>query len=87
MVLVRRLVREWDRAAFGAPCTPHANIPLARLDRVRECLGVLALEHHVPASVSHLAWRPRQALEIGHRVDTRSGAAETIATKSRRKVQ
>lgn len=87
MVLVRQLVQEWVRVVYGVQCTPHANIPLVRLDRVLESLGVRALEHRVPASASHLAWRLRQVLEIGHRVDTRSGAAEIIATKSQRKVQ
>jgi hypothetical protein len=45
------------------------------------------LELLVQELVQRLAWHRRLVLQIGHRADTRSGVAETIATKSRRKVQ
>ena len=87
MVPVRLQVREWVRVGFVVRCTRPASILRARLDHVRECQDVLALEHLVQELAPRLAWRLRLALGIGHRVDMRSGAAETIATKSRRKVQ
>ncbi len=87
MVLVRLQVLAWDRAEFAGPCIRHDSIPRARLVHVRECQGVRDLEARVRELAQRLAWRLRLALQIGRRVDMRSAAAETIATKSRRKVR
>ena len=78
---------EWARAAFAVRCTRHASTPRVRPDHVPECLDVPALEPLVQESAWHLVWRLRPVLEIAHRADTRSGVAETTATRSRRKVQ
>ena len=87
MVRALRQGLEWVRAEFVVRCIRHASILRARLVRVRECRGVRALELRVQELVQRLAWRLRLVLQIGHRVDMRSGVAEIIATKSRRKVQ
>lgn len=78
---------EWVRAEYVVRCIRHGSILPARLVRVRECLGVRALELLVQELVQRLAWHRRLGLQIGHLVDMRSGVAEIIATKSRRKVQ
>ena len=86
-VLVRPLAQEWDRAASVVRCILRANTRQARLDRVLGCLDAQGLEHRVQELALRRAWPLRRAREIVHRVDTRSGVGETIATKSRRKAR
>ncbi len=86
-VLVRPPDPEWDRAASGVRCIPRVSIRPVRLDRVLECLDAQGSECRVQELALRRAWLLRQAQEIVHRVDTRSGVGETIATKSRRKVR
>ena len=87
MARVRHLVPVRAQAACAAPCTRRGSTRPAHLDRVLECPGVLALERRVPELGPCLAWLLRPGPAIVHRADINSGAAETIATKNRRKVQ
>jgi hypothetical protein len=78
---------EWVRVEFVVRCIRRVSTPQVRLVRVRECPGVRALELLVQVSARLLEWRRRRVQAIVHRADMRNGVAETIATKSRRKVQ
>jgi hypothetical protein len=84
-VLVRGL--QWVRAGFVVRCIRPVSTRRVRQDRVRECRAVQVLEPHVLVSAQRLAWRLRLVLQIARRADMRNAVAETIATKSRRKVQ
>ena len=78
---------EWVRAVFVVRCIRHASTPQVRPVHVRECRGVPVLGLLVLGSAQRREWRRRPAQAIAHRADMRNGVAETIATKSRRKVQ
>lgn len=78
---------EWVREGFVVPCIRRASILRAHPVRVRECQDVPVSGLRAQELAQRLAWRLRLVLQIAHRVDMRSGVAETIATRSRRKVQ
>lgn len=86
-VPVQPRVLERFRVEFVAPCIRHGNIPPARRERALECPVGLVLERRVLESARRRAWPLRPALAIVRRVATPSGAAETTATKSRRKAR
>jgi hypothetical protein len=87
MVPVQLQGLEWVRAESAVQCIRRDSIPQAQLVRVQECRGVRDLVLRVQELAQPLAWRRRLVLQIGHREVMRSGVAETIVTKSRRKVQ
>ena len=78
---------EWVRVAFVVRCIRHASILRVRPVHVPECQCVPVSELLVQELEQHLVWRLRRVLRIARRAAMRNGAAETIATKSRRKVQ
>jgi hypothetical protein len=78
---------EWAREVFVVPCIRLASIPRVRQVHAQECQGVPVSELPVQEWAQRLAWRLRLVLPIAHRADMRSGVVETIATRSRRKVQ
>ena len=88
MVLALRADREQlDQAVCGGRCIPRGNIQRVRQERVLECRAGQGLEHHVRVWALRRVWLRRQGQEIVQHADRRSGVAETIATRSRRKVQ
>ena len=87
MAPVRLQGLEWVRVVFVVPCIRHASILRVRPVHVRECQDAQVSELRVQGLEQHPAWRRRLEQVIVHRADMRNGVAETIATKSRRKVQ
>ena len=75
-------------AAFGAQCTPRANIQTALQARVRECLDVRALALRVQAWARHrVSARLRLERRTVHRAAINSGAERAIDTRNPKKAQ
>lgn len=87
MVRVRVPPVRLARVVFDVPCTPHANILQARLERVLECRdGPVSAHRGLGLAQPRAQPRLRRGQTV-HRVGISSVAVVTIATKSPKKVQ